>query len=126
MIKLCIIAASIAIGTNGDALSGFGQFASMSGAFLPAEFRAVSGTIAAAALQKQYMARGLVDFATDGSDYPFVCLCATPAQLKQLVAAGFKDLKADKCPEKQDMGCQQPQVDVTNAPLPVPSATKPK
>jgi hypothetical protein len=113
-------------GTNADALSGFGSVATMAGSFVPAEFRGITGTIAAAALQKQFKAKGLVDFATDGSDYPFVCLCATPAQLKQLIANGNKDLKADKCPEKQDMGCQQPQVDMTNAPLPVIASPAPR
>lgn len=119
--NIALLFSAIVAGVDASAL-GIG--ATMAGSFLPPELRGISGTIAAAAMAKTFAAKGIVDFATDGSDYPYVCLCATPDQLKQLSAAGTPVKDPTKCPEKQDMGCQKPQGDMSLAPLPVITTAK--
>ena len=109
---------------RGQSMEGFGTALSIGTGLLPPELRGIAGSVANAALAKQNRARGIIEVAPDGSDYPFICLCATPAQLAILRKTDSK-LKADKCPEDPEMGCKPPQVNMENVPLPVLPTPKP-
>ncbi len=106
--------------TQSDVLSGLGSALSIGTGLLPPEMRGIAGSVANAALAKQNKERGIIEVAPDGSDYPWICLCATKTQVEGLAKQGTK-IDPKKCPEDQEMGCKPPQVNMDNAPLPVPS-----
>ena len=99
------------------ALAGLGSVAKFATPFLPAELRGVTGMAATAAMANAYKAKGIIEFVTDGTDYPWICLCPTADQIGQLKKLGAT-VAPNKCPEDQKMGCQPPQVDMSSAPLP--------
>ena len=103
---------------------GLGTALSIGTGLLPPEMRGIAGSVANAALAKQNKARGIIEVAPDGSDYPWICLCPTPGQLA-LLKKTKPDIKADKCPEDPEMGCKPPQVNMDNAPLPILPSPKP-
>ena len=92
----------------------------MAAAFVPPEMRGVMGGIANVALAKQNAQKGIIELVQDGSDYPYVCLCGTPEQLKQLNVNGV-NIAPNQCPENTEMGCRPPQMNVTGAPMPIPA-----
>jgi hypothetical protein len=89
----------------------------MASGFMPPELRGVAGMAGNALLAKANKAQGMLLFVTDGSDYPWTCLCPTASQLTAY-KKNNPNLAADKCPEDQTMGCRPPQVDMTGAPEP--------
>ena len=95
----------------------------MAAAFVPPEMRGVMGGIANVALAKQNAQKGIIELVQDGSDYPYVCLCGTPEQLKQLNVNGV-NIAPNQCPENTAMGCRPPQMNVTGAPMPIPAPPK--
>ena len=123
MIKMISPIAAVLVtmfaGVQGDAMSGFGSVLSIGTGLLPPEMRGIAGSVANAALAKQNKERGIIEVAPDGSDYPWICLCATKSQVDALAKQNVK-INPLKCPEDQEMGCKQPQVNMDNAPLPVP------
>lgn len=116
---IAVIIALLVGNTNADASSAFGGLASMATGFLPPEMRGIAGAVANIALAKANMKKGVLEFIMDGTDYPWVCLCATPNQVKQLAAQGTK-INPSQCPEDSKFGCRQPQDNMDAAPLPQP------
>ena len=94
-----------------------GGVLTMASGFMPAELRGVTGIAGTALLAGANKERGMLLFVTDGSDYPWTCLCPTASQLT-VYKKSYPNLAADKCPEDQKMGCRPPQVDMTGAPEP--------
>lgn len=107
--------------TNAFDLAGLGavggKIAGFATPFLPPELRGITGAAANAAMAAAMKKIGVVNFVTDGTDYPYICLCPTPGQIAALKKLG-STVAPDKCAEDQTMGCRPPQVDMTNAPLP--------
>jgi hypothetical protein len=93
--------------------------------FLPNELRGLGGAAATAATAAAFKKIGAMEFVTDGSDYPYMCVCPTPDQIAQIRKLGAT-IAPDKCPEDQGMGCQPPQVDMSSAPLPVVKGATPR
>lgn len=110
-------------GVDAGVLAGFGTALSVGTGFLPPEMRAVTGTIANLALAKQNAAKGIIEVVQNGSDYPYICICPTVAQVKTIKSQYGVTLTGTKCPEDTSMGCKAAQVDMSNAPLPVPAST---
>lgn len=113
------VVAGILVEVRGDAMDGFGSVLSIGTGLLPPEMRGIAGSVANAALAKQNKERGIIEVAPDGSDYPWICLCATKSQVSALEKQGTK-INPAKCPEDQAMGCKPPQVNMDNMPLPQP------
>lgn len=97
-----------------------GSVMGMGASFVPAEFRGVLGGAANLAGAKKRAKMGIVDFIPDGSDYPYICLCGTTEQLKQLNVNGV-NIKPNQCPEDTAMGCRPPQIELAGAPMPLPA-----
>lgn len=104
--------------------SAFGSVASFGAAYAPPEFRGILGSAANLAAAKKKSQMGIIDFIQDGSDYPYICLCGTTEQLKQLNVNGVK-IKPNQCPEDTSMGCRPPQIELAGAPMPVPAVPVP-
>ena len=113
--------AAMLVEVRGDAMAGFGSVLSIGTGLLPPEMRGIAGSVANAALAKQNKERGIIEVAPDGSDYPWICLCATATQVSALAKQGTK-IDPTKCPEDPTMGCKPPQVNMDNMPLPQPPA----
>ena len=121
---MLLISALIARATAG-VMSSLGSVLSVGTGFLPPEMRGMAGTVANAALAKQNRERGIIEVAPDGSDYPWICLCATPKQFETLKKT-VKDYKSiSQCPEDLKMGCRTPQVNMDAAPLPAAPNSSP-
>lgn len=108
--------------SRADLQSAFGSAVSMAGPFVPKELRGAVGSVANIALAKKNAKMGIIDLVQDGSDYPFICLCGTTEQLKQLNVNGV-NIAANQCPEDITMGCRPAQIDLSGAPMPIPSTS---
>lgn len=109
----------------GDIMAGLGTALSVGTGLLPPEMRGMAGTLANAALAKQNKEKGVIEVVQDGSDYPFICICPTATQIKEVKATTGVTIAADKCAEDQKMGCKPAQVNMDSVPLPqVKTTTK--
>ncbi len=136
-LKLLLVFQLIQYGASD--LATFGSVLSAGTGFLPAEMRGIAGTAANMALAAANLKKGMVEVIMDGSDYPWICLCATKSQLAAINKGRKDPIAADQCPEypwkdnkaeeKNKVGCRQPQTNLDNVPLPsaptsAPASTK--
>jgi len=110
-------------------LATFGTVLSAGTGLLPPEMRGIAGTAANMALAKANLKNGIIEIIMDGSDYPWICLCATRTQLKQLNVGRAVPIMADECPDlagkDPKVGCKVPQLLASVVPLPVAPTTAP-
>jgi hypothetical protein len=116
-------------------ISTLGSVLSAGSGFLPPELRGIAGTAANMALAQANLKKGMVEVIMDGSDYPWICLCATRTQLARINAGRADKIAPDQCPDypyrdnKVDpankVGCRPPQVNIDDTPLPTAPSTTP-
>ena len=107
---------------HASASAMLGSVLSAGTGMLPPELRGIAGTAANMALAKQNKEKGVIEFIMDGSDYPWICLCPTKAQIAAVKSSSGMVIAPDKCAEDQSMGCRNPQVSMDSAPLAQPVA----
>lgn len=107
MKTLLLVAIAAFSGQVEGSMMGMGL--SMMTSVMPPELRGLTGTLANVAMAQANKKKGLIEVIQDGSDYGWICLCGSKAQLAALKKQG-KTVSAQKCPDDQEMGCRPPQV----------------